>query len=141
MVCGLCRGVWGVSAVRGAVCGVVCVLCACWCVRVGVRVGVCLFVWHAENLRVCIQHGPVCAFKTFPTHGGGEGRRGEEGRGGSSPVLLTKMAHVGLSLDPREVHQKQPLDLTQIRFESRSRTTCHRFLQSFALPDAVKLQS
>ena len=148
MVCGLCRGVWGVSAVRG--CSVwryvrvgVCVLvCACWvcacCVCGCVWCGVCLFVWHAENLRVSIQHGPVCAFKTFPcvpatcahvlnmcaccrytrghfertrgrvecTHGGGEGRRGEEGRGGSSPVLLTKIAHVGLSLDPREVHHR-----------------------------------
>ena len=30
----------------------------------------------------------------------GEERRGEEGRGGSSPVLLTKIAHVGYHLTP-----------------------------------------
>ena len=61
------------------VCVLVCVrvgVCTCWCVyvlvcvRVGVCAcvwcGVCLFVWHAENLRVCIQHGPVCAFNTAP---------------------------------------------------------------------------
>ena len=36
----------------------------CRCVRVGVCVRGC--VWHAENLRVCIQHVPVCAFKTSP---------------------------------------------------------------------------
>ena len=57
-------------------------------------------------------------------------RRGEEGRGGSSPVLLTKMAHVGLSLGPREVHQKQPLDLTHLRFESRSRNVTDSFNHS-----------
>ena len=155
-----------------SVCLSVCVcvgVCGVWsCVVCVVECGVVfVVVWHAENLRVCIQHVPVCAFKTFPcvpatcphvlymwaccrytrghferthgdvlnahTEGRRGGRRGEEGRGGSSPVLLTKMAHVALSLDPREVHQKQPLDLTHLRFKSRSRTTCHRFLQSFAI--------
>ena len=47
---------------------------------------------------------------------------------------LPKFAHVGLSLDPRG-SPKKPLDLTQFKFEKRSRTTCSRFLQSFALPD------
>ena len=49
------------------------------------------------------------------THGDVLNAHTGEGRGGSSPVLLTKMAHVGLSLDPREVRQKQPLDLTHLR--------------------------
>ena len=65
----------------------------------------------------------------------GRGEEERKGEAGHRPGLLTKMAHVGLSLDPREVHQKQPLDLTHLRFESRSRTTCHRFLQSFAISD------
>ena len=51
-----------------------CVVCACWCVVVVVCCVVCVVVcgvvcvvvWHAENLRVCIQHVPVCAFKMSP---------------------------------------------------------------------------
>ena len=76
----LMRGVRLVSWCVGCECRawVQCVaLCACWCVRVVcvlcaccvcgcVLCGVCLFVWHAENLRVCIQHVPVCAFKMSP---------------------------------------------------------------------------
>ena len=49
---------------------------------------------------------------------------------------LPKFAHVRLSLDPRG-SPKKPLDLTHVQFENRSRTTCSRFLQSFALPDKV----
>ena len=57
-------------------------LSVCLCVSVCVCVGVCgvwscvvcvvvcgvvfVVVWHAENLRACIQHVSVCAFKTFP---------------------------------------------------------------------------
>ena len=112
------------------------VVCVCVLVCVGmyvvcVCVGVCVVVvWHAENLRVCIENVPVCAFKTFPCGG-----RGEEG-GWSLP----KIAHVGLSR-ASEVHHKKPLDLTHLRFENRSRTTRSRFLQSFAIPDkAVQVQ-
>ena len=49
-----------------------------------------------------------------------------------------KFVHVGL-LRASEVHQKQALDLTHFQFENRSRTTCCRFLQSFALPEGNKL--
>ena len=59
---------------------------------------------------------------------------------GSSSVLLTKFAHVGLSR-ASEVHQRNPWIFPISKFENKSRTTCSRFLQSFALPDeAVKLQ-
>ena len=107
-----------------------------------------------RNKSTCIKHVdllPVHTGTCFErTHGsvlnlhtgvGGEGRgEGEEGRG-SSPVLLTKQGPRGVFTFPREVHQKQPLDLTHMTFESKSRTTCHRFLQSFAIPDkSVPLQ-
>ena len=143
--------------VRDALCaccvrvGVCVLVCACWCVGVSVSVCLCVSLWLSVcgvwSCVVCVVwcvwlcvvwcllscgtlKTSVCAFK-----------RREEGRGGSLPVLLTKMVHVGLSLDPREVHQKQLLDLTHLRFESRSRTTCHRFLQSFAISDTgVPLQ-
>ena len=70
------------------------------------------------------------------------GRGGErKGQGGHRQFCLPKFAHVGLSRGP-QVRQKKPLDLTHLRFESRSRTTRSRFLESFALPDeAVELQS
>ena len=67
-------------------------------------------------------------------------RAGGKGRG-SSPVLLVKQGPRGVFTFTREVQQKQPLDLTHFRFESKSRTTCHRFLQSFAISDkGVPLQ-
>ena len=63
-VLGVCVGV----CVLG-VCVCVCVLGVCWlcvgCVLV-VCCAVFVVVWHAENPRVCIQHVPVCAFKTSP---------------------------------------------------------------------------
>ena len=49
---------------------------------------------------------------------------------------LPKFAHVRLSVVPRG-SPKKPFDLTHFQFENRSRTTCSRFLQSFALPDKV----
>ena len=59
-----------VSVLVCVVCGLVwCVLCVvCGCVWLCVVVCGMLFVvvWHAENPHVCIQHVPVCAFKTFP---------------------------------------------------------------------------
>ena len=54
--------------------------------------------------------------------------------GGSSSVLLTNIC-------PRRVitcfrgSPKKPLDLFHFKFENRSRTTCSRFLKSFAFPD------
>ena len=69
----------------------------------------------------------------------GGGERKEEA--GPRQFCSPKFAHVGLSRGP-QVQQKKPLDLTHSRFENRSRTTCPRFLQSFALPDeAVELQT
>ena len=51
-----------------------------------------------------------------------------------------KITHVQYSLGPRD-SPKKPLDLTHFQFENRSRTTCSRFLLSFALHDeAVQLQ-
>ena len=120
--CSVWRSVvpWFGVCVLGVRVGCVCVVCCgvvlCCVVLCGVVWCCVVFVvvWHAENLCVCIQHVPVCAFKMSPC----------------VPATC-----------PREVHQKQPLDQTHLRFESRSRTTCHRFLQSFAFSDeAVQFQ-
>ena len=140
-VCVLCA-CWCVH-VDGCVCVGVCVsvsvsVCVCvgvcWCVVLcGVCCVVCVVVcgvvfvvvWNAENLRVCIQHVPVCAFKTFPcvpatcpnvlcmwaccrytrghfarTHGDvlnahTEGGGGEEGRGRERRVIASS-AHQNL---------------------------------------------
>ena len=77
------------------------------------------------------------------THGGvldGNTAGRVKREGGRRHFRLPKFAHVGLSL-ASEAHQKNPLDLTHIQFENKSRTTRSRFLQSFALPDkAVELQ-
>ena len=64
----VCGVVWcrGLLCVRDGVC-VVCGLV--WCVLCGVVVcGVvwCLLWCGTLKTRVCIQHVPVCAFKTFP---------------------------------------------------------------------------
>ena len=62
------------------------------------------------------------------------------GSRGSSSVLLTKLAHVKLSR-ASEVHQRNTWIFPVFKFEKKSRTTCSRFLQPFALPDeAVNLQ-
>ena len=61
----VCVGVCVLGVCVG-VCGVVVVCCGVlWCVVVACGV-VFVVVWHAENLRVCIQHVPVCAFKMSP---------------------------------------------------------------------------
>ena len=99
-------------------------------------------VWHAENLRVYVQNVPVCTGTTHTcvtTCGRGAGTHedvlnGHTGAAGSSSILLTKFAHVELSHDPRG-SPKKPLDVTRFQFDNRSRTTCSRFLKSFALPD------
>ena len=54
-------------------------------------------------------------------------------------LCLPKFAHVGLSLDP-EVHQRNPWILPIFKFENKSRTTCSRFLQVFALHKACHAQ-
>ena len=118
---------------------------------------------HSTRPRVCVQNVYVCAgnmptcFYTCGHVAGTHGnvlnahtgtfsmhtRRGggEEGRGRERRVIASSAHQNGPRLDPREVHQKQPLDLTHLRFESTSRTTCHRFLQSFAKSDkGVPLQ-
>ena len=96
-------------------------------------------------VETCARGGRFTRGRFESTHGDdlnlytGERRGGREGAG-SSPVLLTKFAHVGLSRAP-EVHRKKPLDRTHFQFENRSRTTHSRALQSFALPDkAVRFQ-
>ena len=69
------------------------------------------------------------------------GRLGWTHGEGSSSVLLTKKSPRTVLSCPREVHQRNCWILPIFKFENRSRTTCSRFLQSFALPDeAVKLQ-
>ena len=45
-----------------------------------------------------------------------------------------KITDVELSLGPRSSPKKRK-NLTHFKFENRSRTTCSRFLQPFALPD------
>ena len=52
----------------------------------------------------------------------------------SSPVLLTKKSSRRVLTWPQRGSPKKPLELTHFQFENRSRTTCPRFLQSFALP-------
>ena len=140
--------------VVGVVCVVVC--------GVAHREKVCRFKTppcvRSKRLRVYQHHAHMCyhmrAWCRYTrgrferTHGGvsnlhtGEGGREEEEerRGGSSSVLLVKMARVEFSR-ASEVHRKKPLDLNHFQFENRSRTTCPRVLQSFAVPDqAVELQ-
>ena len=65
---------------------------------------------------------------------------GEGGGEGSSLVLLTKKYPRGVIACTRGSPKRQN-NLTHFQFENRSRTTCSRFLQSFASPDeAVDLQ-
>ena len=71
---------------------------------------------------------PVCTFRT-------QQRTTQHARC-HRQFCLPKFAHVGCSLDHRG-SPKKPLDLTHVQLENRSRTTCSRFLQSFALPDKV----
>ena len=141
---------------RGVVCGVC--RCGCGCGR---GVCVCGVVWHAENPRVQIQKGLRVYIQNVPMYAGNTRTcfstcacvAGIHGDGlnvhteafkiytrWSSSVLLTKICPRKVIPYPRG-SPKKPLDLTHFQFENRSRTTCSRFLQSFALPDeAVKLQ-
>ena len=109
-------------------------LCVVVCVVVVWRVW-CGVVWHAENVHVVPVH--TGTFLNVHTEAFWMDTRRT---GGSSPVLLAKFAHVGSSLGPRGPPKKRK-NLNHLNFENRSRKTCSRFLQSFALPDeAVELQ-
>ena len=55
----------------------------------------------------------------------------------SSSVLLTKICQRMVITFPPEVHQRNFWIFPILKFEQRSRTTCPRFLQSFAFPDNV----
>ena len=130
----------------------------------GVRVCSCVFVCvlrHAEKkrekpvcgfknaFRVYIQNVPVYAGTTrtcvstcardASTHGDvlnlHTGSR-EEGGWSSPSFCLPRLVHVELSL-ARDVIQSYHGIFPIFKFENRSRTTCSRFLQSFALPDKV----
>ena len=142
------------------VCLFVCSFVCVWCVF-GVR---CVFgVWHAENrrvqiptrLRVSNQNVPVCTGNTSTcfkhldvllVHRHTEAYWDPHAASfrvphhTHTPHTPTKMAHAEFSLGPRG-SPKKPLDLAHFQFENKTRTTCSRFLQSFALPDeAVQLQ-
>ena len=86
----------------------------------------CAWCWYTRR-RFERTHGDVFEW----THG--EGRE-------TSSVQLTKIC------SPKDITcfrgpPKKPLNLTHVKFENRSRTTCLQFLQSFALPDkAVQFQ-
>ena len=107
---------------------------------------------HSKRPRVCRHHAHMC-FNMFAwcwytwrrferTHGDVfESTHGEQGRGsGSSSVLLTKNCP-RLVITSFRGSPKKLLDLSHFKFKDRSRTTRHRFLQSFALLDkAVQFQ-
>ena len=80
------------------------------------------------------KNASVCTFNTSPSP------RAHGGQGGHRQFCLPKFAHVGLSR-ASDVHRRNPWIFPIFKFEKRSRTTCSRFLQSFALPDeAVQFQ-
>ena len=124
-----------------------------WCVPCGV---VCAVWCGTLKTPVCrLKTLSVCRFKTSPcvpatrghafsacgrgagTHRGRfectHGKRFESTHGGHRQFCLQRTAHGFTESD----HWMLPM----FKFEKRSRTTCSRFLQSFALPDkAVKQQ-
>ena len=139
----------GVCFVRGGVWCVVCLLVCVW--------SVCNAAWHAGK-------PPVCRFKTSPcvrskrlrvyrqnarmlnrcarfagthprrlecTHVGvldGHTERGHR------QFCLPREAHGEFSLAPERFTKETLGSYSFVKFENRSRTTCSRFLQSFALP-------
>ena len=125
-----------------------CVVCDVVCGSAHVVCGV-----HAGKPSVSTQHVPVCTFKTSPCVPAPREHVFQHvrvvlvrafctctrGRRGSSSVLLTKICpHMVITCFRSS--PKKLLDLTYFKFENRSRTTCSRFLQQFALPDkAVQL--
>ena len=67
------------------------------------------------------------------------GKRFESRHGGHRQFCLPRTAHVGLSLGAKFTESNHWM-LPMFKFEKRSRTTCSRFLQSFALPDKTVKQ-
>ena len=102
-------------------------------------------VWIQKRLRVYIQNVPVCTCTTrtcVETCARGAGTHGDvlNVHGAQGQFCLLKFAHVWLSR-ASEVHQRKFWILPIFKFENRLRTTCPRFLQSFALLDkAVQFQ-
>ena len=153
--CGVC----------GGVCACVCVrVCVCVCgVPTRPRVYVQNVAVYAGTTLACVStctcgagtHGDVSNLHTGCfgwAHGGFSARNTKrntkrkitrnitQGRV-SSPVLLTKKSSRRVLTWPQRGSPQKPLDLTNFKFENRSRTTRSRVLQSFALPDeAVQLQ-
>ena len=137
------------SLLLSSVLSLLCV-CAVWRVWCGtLKIPVCRFETplcvHSKRLRVCRQQVHMSVHRgVFYGHrlrGGRErGRGGRGGRGGKSPpVLLTKKKkHSRRVLTcTRGSPPKKRKNLTHFQFENRSRTTCSRFLQTFAVPDKV----
>ena len=91
-----------------------------------------------KHMRTCCQ----CKQERFDrTHGHVLNGHTAWGREGHRQFCLPKFAHKGSSHAP-DIHRKNHRMLPMFKFENRSRTTCPRFLQSFALPDeAVQLQT
>ena len=145
------------------VCVLVCVVCVfvvCVCVCVCLWCVVVFGVWcgtqkkppcvDSKRPRVYRHHAHMCqnmrAWCRYTqgrfesTHGGFFCVPHEEGSGeGERKGVTVSSAYqdwsTSLSL-AREVHRKLPQDLTNFKFENRSRTTrAARFLQSFAFPD------
>ena len=101
--------------------------------------------WARYGLKMhtgCVCHihhraGTMCAWCRYTrvrfecTHGGVF----ESTHGWSSPVLFAKKSSRRVLTWPQRGSPKKPLDHTHFQFETRSRTTCPRFIQSFALPD------
>ena len=159
VVCVCCLCVLFVCVCVSFVC-VVCVVCLCVCLSLCVRcVCVC---WgtqkkrgknahvdsdtppcvHSKRPRVCRHHTHMCfnmCAWCWYTRGRFESTHGCRG---SPSVLLTKKSSRRVLTWPQtEVQQRTPWILHIFKFENRSRTTCPRFLQSFALPGkAVQFQ-
>ena len=129
--------------------------CVVWCVPCGVapcktpcvdskRLG----VYVQKRPRVCRQHAhmlfSMCEWCRH-TRGRFEcthGKRFESTHGWSSPVQFTKNSPRRVITWPHRFTESNHWMLAMFKFEKRSRTTCSRLLQSFALPDkAVKQQS
>ena len=131
-----------------------CLWCGLWCSVVGGRgvFGVCVWcavrvVRHAEKTwkkTACgFRHASVCTFKTSlcvqatsphvrmhvdvaPVHTG---------------TFRTQNGQQRVIMWPQRFTKRNERILNHYKFKNRSRRTCSRFLQSFALPDeAVKLQ-
>ena len=147
----------------GGVCVVVCVVvCVCvWCVCVVVLL--CVVVCHAEKhpcvhskrLRVNVQNVSVCTGTTrtcFSACARGADMHGDVlnlhteafsslHTGGRRQFSLPKNHARRVITWPHRFTESNHWMLPMFKFEKRSRTTCSRFLQSFALPNkTVKLQ-